>query len=168
MGTIVDGGLQAFGAILQGHSAAESDKYNSQLNSVNSNIAKQNAAIAGQAGAEQATLSSERSRATLGSVKANQAASGIDVNSGSASDTQASVSEIGELDALTVRSNATKEAYGYKAQSENFEAQSNLDKYQEGADLTGSYINAAGTFLGTLDNAASNFAKYQSAGGFGG
>lgn len=164
----LNAGLSGFGAYEQGEAASKASWYNAQVAQQNSKVALQNMAIAGQAGEAQAGISEQRTRATQGSIKANEAASGVDVNTGSSVQTQMSESELGKLDALTVRSNATKEAYGYQVQSENFKAQSTLDEFESKQDTEAAEIGGASTFLGSLSSSASNFVKYQLAGGFGG
>ncbi|MBQ3455444.1 MAG: hypothetical protein IJG36_03315 [Synergistaceae bacterium] len=58
-----------------------------------------------------------------GNQRAQAAASGIDINSGSALDVQnASISE-GEFDAETIRFNAARAKWGYDTQANNLEAQ---------------------------------------------
>lgn len=54
---------------------------------------------------------------TIGSQRARLAAQGIAIDDGSALDVQAETAEIGELDALTIRNNATREAFGYKTEA---------------------------------------------------
>lgn len=56
---------------------------------------------------------------TIGSERVNAAAQGVDVNSGSALDVQADAAYLGELDALTIRKNAAKEAWGYRVQRDD-------------------------------------------------
>jgi hypothetical protein len=165
MGAIVEGTLGGFGAYAQGHAKAEAANYNAALAIQNANIQKQNATIAGQSGSQQAAMQSLKTRAMMGSERANQAASGINVNSGSAIDTQASTHEIGALDAMTVRTNAAREAHGYRVQATNQEAQGNLDKYEANYDEQSGIFNAGTTFLSTVDNAAKNMAKMSMAGG---
>lgn len=160
--------IGGYGAWSQGQSQAGAARFNSTIEKQNAAISMQNAAIAGQAGSEQAFMSGIKTRALTGGIQANQAASGVDVNSGSAVDTRASASELGELDALTIRSNAAREAYGYTQQARSHEAQSTLDTYEAKNDSTAGTINAVSTFLGSAGSAADNFAKYQLAGGFGG
>jgi len=165
LGTTVASGIAGtFGAIQQGQASAAAANYNAQLNTQNAAVAKENAAIAGQAGSQQAAMSSQKTRAALGSIKAGEAGSGIDVNSGSAVDVQASTRELGELDALTVRSNATKEAYGYQNQAENFEAQSNLDRYEAKNDAAAGWLNGATTLLGSAGNAATQWNSFKLSG----
>lgn len=52
-----------------------------------------------------------------GSQRARLAAQGIDISSGSAGYLQADTAVIGEVDALTIRNNAAREAWGFKVQA---------------------------------------------------
>ncbi len=61
-----------------------------------------------------------KTRGQVGAIEASQAASNITVGSGSAVDVRSSAAEMGELDALTIRSNAEKQAYGYQTQAAAF------------------------------------------------
>lgn len=65
-------------------------------------------------------------RQTIGSSRASLAAQGVDVSSGSAADVQASEAGLGELDALTIRNNAAREAWGYKVQATDLRRQGDL------------------------------------------
>jgi hypothetical protein len=57
--------------------------------------------------------------------------------------------QLGELDALTIRSNAEREAYGYTTQSSNLTAQSGLTRMAGRNAQTAGYVSAAGTLLST-------------------
>lgn len=159
--------LGAFGAFQQGQAQAQAAKYNSIVAQHNANQATLNAAMTMEAGNAQVAAEGRKNRATMGEIKAQQAASGINVNTGSTADVQQSAHELGELDALTVRSNAAKEAYGYQVQSKNFEAESQLKKIEASHDLEASYINSGTTFLGSASDASTNYARYTMAGGLG-
>jgi hypothetical protein len=167
--SLAGGALGAYGSYMQGQSAAAAARYNATIEKNNATIAKQNAAIAGEAGSFQAYQVGQKTRSEVGTIAANQAAGGIDVNKGSAVDVRSSAAELGELDALTVRSNAAREAYGYQTQADTHTAQSNLDLFEAANDQTAGTIGAASTFLGSAGSAALNFRKYQlEAGGLGG
>ena len=156
------------GSIQQGQSAANSAKYNSEIAANNETIANQNANYASAVGEQQAANQEQKNRSKLGAVIANQAASGIDVNSGSATDVQQSTAEVGQLDAMTIRANAAKQAYGYKVDAASSAAQSQLDKYQAKNDSTAGYVNAA-TVLGSnvaKGNSNGLFGNYASSKGF--
>lgn len=158
----------ALGAYQAGAAQAEAAKFNAKVAQNNEAISHANAAIAGQAGAEQGWMVGQKTRGTLGAIKANQGASNVDVNSGSAADVRASTEELGQLDAMTVRSNAAREAYGYQQQAEGFKEQSVLDTYEAKNDVSAGELNAVNTFMGSAGSAASNFAKFQMAGGISG
>lgn len=160
-------GLQAYGQFYQGQAAAQAAQYNSNIAAQNAAIQKQNAVIAGQAGAQQATMQGMKTRAQVGATQANQGASSITVNKGSAADTVTSERELGLLDAIQVRNNATKHAYGYEVQSANDMAESKLKSFESSTDKTMSYLNAAGTLLGGASKAYGQYDAWKRAGGGG-
>jgi len=161
------GAVGALGAIQTAQAQAGAAKENAAIATINQNQATENATLASEAGSAQAGIQSQKARAQVGSIIANQAAGGIDVNTGSAKDTQLSERDVGELDALQVRSNATKEAYGYQTQATSFGDQAALDTTEAKNAQTAGNLNAASTFLGGLGSAGSTYAKYQLSGGFG-
>lgn len=162
------GVIGAAGAIKTSQAQASASKYNASIAAENSAQALSNANIASASGSEQAGISSEKTRQTVGALTANEGASGIDVNSGSNLDVRSSQADVGRLDALTLRSNAAREAYGYQTQANNFSAESQLERTEASGDLTAGAINAGSTLLGSAGTAATNFARFQLAGGFSG
>lgn len=160
--SLLGGGLSAYGAMEAGEARARAGRFNREVALINSQAAEHNAELAAGAAEAQAGIQSQKNRAQIGAIIANQGASGVDIDSGSSLDVRSSAAELGELNALTVRSNAIKEAYGYQAQSKNYEAEASLP-----GGGGSSEIEAASTFLGATSNAASNFARYQlESGGF--
>jgi hypothetical protein len=165
--SVLGAGLSAVGSLSQAAAESGASKYNASIESQNANIAKNNAAIAGQAGEAQAFMQQERTRSLVGQIKANQAASGIDVNQGSAPEVRSSAASLGELDAMQIKSNATRQAYGYNVQSASDTASSGLSQYEASNANTAGAIGAASTFLGGTGNAGLNWMKYQMNSGFG-
>lgn len=90
-------------------------------------------------------------RGMVGSQRAGIAAGNIDVGYGSAVDVQGDTAYLGELDALKVRTNAGREAWGYNVQASDLRAQAAI------ARKTGVYAQKAG-------NAAGNAAYVGAAG----
>lgn len=131
--TGVAGTAMSYAASQQQAKAQESAaNYNAQVAANNQIIAQQNAKQALQAGEAQEQQQRMKTAALIGSQRAAQAANGIQIDSGSALDVQSSAAELGELDALTIRSNASKTAYNYEAQAANYGSQAALDKAQAG------------------------------------
>lgn len=150
----------AIGAKQQANAQAQSSKYNAAIDAQNATIALQNANWTEQAGEAQAGIQGEQNRATMGAIKVGQAASGVDVNTGSAADVQESAREIGALDALTIRSNATKQAYGYDVQAQQFKEEQQLGVAQAGYAEQAGNINMASSLIGGVSNASTNYLRY--------
>ena len=159
--TVASTAVATVGALQQGAAAADAAKYNAQVAQQNAAIETQNAVIAGQAGDQQAANVGMKGRALAGAIETEQAARGVDVNTGSAPDVVGSTSELTMLDSLTARSNATREAYGYYTQSVNAQNESQLDTFQAKNDIQGSQLSAVGTFLGGVGQAGGNYGNYQ-------
>jgi hypothetical protein len=136
----LSGVLGTVGAVASGVGAISSGMYSAQVARNNATIASQNAQYAREAGQEQAAVESMKGAAQLGKIKAGQAASGIDVNSGSAVDVQAGQRAENQLDTETVLNNAELSAYGYTTQQQNFETQADQDE-------TGGILTGLGTAL---------------------
>lgn len=83
----------------------------------------------------------ERQRATMG-------ASGVSVNSESFQRTLADTAMAGELDALMIRSNSEREAYGHRVQAQNFRTQGKIDKYAGILGAHATMLNSVGGALG--------------------
>lgn len=83
----------------------------------NATIADAQAADAVTRGQEEENRYRQGVRSLIGSQRAGFAGQGVDVGVGSAADVQADSAFLGELDALTIRTNAAREAWGYKVQA---------------------------------------------------
>lgn len=96
--------------------AAESQ---AELADYNAAVADLQAKDAIARGAEDESRFRQGVRLLIGSQRSAIAASNVDVGFGSAVDTQADAAMLGELDALTVRTNAAREAWGYNVQAQD-------------------------------------------------
>lgn len=139
---------QAGGQIFSAVAASQSAKYNSQIASENAAQDLKYADTAAEIGNIDAAQSEQKTRAELGSIKANQGASGVEIGTGSSANVQASASQVGMLDAMTIRSNAARAAYGYQVGAVNEEAEAKLDKRESRNDLIAGATNAGTTVLG--------------------
>ena len=154
---LLGAGISAIGTVEQGQATANAANYSAQVARNNAVIANQNADYAIAAGQQKAATESMKNAATMGKIKTAQAASGIDVNTGSAAKVQAGAREIGALDTATVLNNAELQAYGYRSQATSFKAQAGLDTLQAEQAPLGADIAAAG---GLLSGASSVGAKW--------
>jgi hypothetical protein len=159
----VGAGVSIMGQMSQAKAASNAAKYNAAVATQNAEVQTRNAQMVMQAGQAQVAQQGMKNAAKMGGIIANQAASGLDVNTGSPLDVRSSAAELGQLDALTVRSNAVKEAYGHEVAAVNSTAQAGLDTMQSKAASQAGTIGAVGTFLGAAGSAASSWAKWQQA-----
>lgn len=147
-------GIGAIGAIQQGVAASRADKYNAQIAEQNASLAKQNADLAGGIGEQDVGLAGIKTREQVGAIKAAQAGNGIDVNTGSAKAVQISQAETGLLNAMNIRSNAARQAYGFETQAVGFENEANIDRSKAKNDMT------AG-MMGGISKAVTGLGEYE-------
>ena len=102
----------AYGSIKQGNESKKLADYNA-------GIADAQATDALARGREDEDRFRTDARRIKGTQRAAIAASGVEVDSGSARDIQADAASLGELDALTIRHNAEREAWGFGVDAEN-------------------------------------------------
>lgn len=90
------------------------------------------------------------------------AANNLDVTSGSPLDVLGDTATLGELDALTIRANARREALGHQAQAMNFEAQGQAAGLKASAAKTAGTIGALGTIAGGIGTVAGQWYNMKS------
>lgn len=139
--------LGAAGAVQQGMAAQQSAKYNAQVADMNAQLSDRRAKDA----LERGKLDEQKSRQKAAQIKGQQvaamAANGVDLNFGSPLDTLVDTAVMGELDALTIRSNTYRESYDYQVDATNKRASAALSRAQGKNALTAGYLNAGGTLL---------------------
>lgn len=162
--TVAGGGVKAYGAYEAGQAEQGADKYNAAIATENANIALKNAGFASAAGEAQVATSEMRTKAGVGATKVNQAAGNIDVNSGSAVNVRSSEESLGALDALNLRSNAVREAYGYETKAASDEATAKLDIASGKQAALAGEINAGATLLTAAGSAGSSVANFNTQG----
>lgn len=145
------------GAFGQSDSTAAAAKYQAQVARNNQIIAGQQAqdAIARGQVAEQAQRRQVGS--VLGAERAGYGASGVSLSSGSPLDIQGDTAQLGELDALTLRSNAQREAAAYRAQGSNFGAEAGFYSARAQDEINSRWLNVGSTFLGSATPVAARY-----------
>lgn len=119
----------------------------------NAKVAENAAADALQRGAAEEGRHRDRVRRLIGTQRAGIGASGIELESGSPLELVSDTAALGELDALTIRSNAAREAYGYRAQGNDMRNQGRIARAR-GANAVRSTL---------LSTAVSSWGNYSAA-----
>ncbi len=86
------------------------------------------AADALQRGDLEAAKSGVSNRNIIGNQRVGYAAQGVDVNTGSAADVQASTAGVGAMDRATIKTNAWRESLGYTQEADNLRTQKELSR----------------------------------------
>ncbi len=152
--TIGSSVVQGLGSMRQSQAAAASAGYNAKIAAQNAQIQTQNAQFAGAEGEANTAAAGAKTRAEVGAILANQGASGVDVNTGSSVDVRESAAKIGMLNALNIRSQAARSAYGFQTAASSEQAQSTLLRKQQSEDKTAGYLGAGASVLGGVGGAA--------------
>lgn len=136
----------------KGKVASESQ---AQLADFNASVADLQAKDAIERGAEAESKFRTTIRGAIGAQRAGIAAGNVDVGFGSAVDVQGDAAFLGELDAMTIRTNAAREAWGYNVQATDLRKRADIARkegvYLEAAgqqNKQAAYIGAAGSLLG--------------------
>jgi len=158
--SLVGTGIQAGGAYEAGQATKKAENFNAQIARDNAAIALQNAAWTGAEGNSQVESQELKNRTQMGNIEANQAASGVDVNKGSAVNVRATQEAMGQLDVATVRANAARRAYGFETEASGFQSQAELDATAAKQAGTAGLISATGTILSGTSTAAQKYAGY--------
>jgi hypothetical protein len=162
---VIAGGLStamsAAGAIQSGQYQSAQASYQAQVQRNNAILQDNNSRTAILAGDEQALQAGRRSAAIIGAQRAAFAAGGVDPNTGSAADVQDSQAGKGELDQLTIRNNAARQAYGFDVAATSDRAQAELGDANAGMLSTAGTMQGFGSLLSGVSSVGSNWWRMQ-------
>jgi hypothetical protein len=165
LAALVVGGIgaavSAGGMVEQGRAQANAADYQAQVARNNALIAQQNATWTAQSGEAKVAAEGMKTAQRVGSAKAAQGASNIDVNTGSAANVRQAMGKVGATDALTIRSNTAREAYGYEVSGVSDIAQSQLLTSEAQQAPIGADIGGVGTFLSGASSVGGRYAAMQ-------
>ena len=158
----------AIGAESQGKATKAADQYQAAILRQNAQLSQQKGEMVTEAGEAAAGKQGLATRANVGQIKAAEGASNIDVNSGSAVKVHQSATELGMLDALTIRSNAARAAYGYQVEAQGQEEQATLEEAAGQYAGTAGDIAAVSSLLSGASSAGNQYARWSQLSGGGG
>lgn len=158
--------LNAFGAAQSGKAKAQMYQYQAGIAKFNEAVALQNRDYASAQGEEEAVNTGLAGRFREGRVRADIAASGVDVNSGSAAAVQASQKEITQRDVATVRNKAARVALGYATEAEQDSMQSSLYSMSASNVRAAIPLNVASSLVSGASSVSSKWLQASQAGIF--
>jgi hypothetical protein len=156
--------IQAGGAYSSAKSKKSAFNAQAQIDTNNAQVAEWQAQQAELAGADAEQSSRLRTSQVTGEQRAALAANGVDLGTGSATDVLAGTQVIGNHDALTIRDNASRQAWGYRTQGVNFLNDAAMS--HSAADSINPALSAVGSLLssaGAVDKAWTDSQKNKTA-----
>lgn len=166
-GTIVGGIVGGIGAEQSAEAQAAASQYKAGVALLNKQINQQNASWALQAGETQAQISGIKAGQQIADTKVQQAASNLDVNTGTAAQVRADQATISAFEQNTIRWNAAKEAYGYETKAAMNQGEAGLDQAAAQDEKTAGEFAMASSFINAGTSVASKWSQASSAGVFG-
>lgn len=115
--------LTAASVLMTGYSQYQQGQYEKDLNNYNAKVEESRASQALDAGVAAEDAHRAKVRQLIGQQRAGMGASGFEVDTGTFGDVLAESVAQGELDSLTIRTNAMREAWGYKESAKQSRAQ---------------------------------------------
>ncbi len=158
--------VAGYNSYSQNQAAAKASEYQANINRQNAEVAKTNAVNTRQTGIENARKMKMQTAQNIASQKTAMAASGIDINSGSALGLTDTTKYYGEMDALTTINNYNIKANAFEAEGQNFLEQAGVNSmtaknYKDSSLLSG--LGTTMTGLGQVNNSWYNFNKANTA-----
>ncbi|CAA2140443.1 hypothetical protein [Hyphomicrobium sp. ghe19] len=147
------------GQVQQAQATAKAERFNAQVQNMNAKIADRRAKDAIERGQQEEQKKRQEVARITGAQTAAMAANGVDVTFGSPLDLLVDTAALGEIDALTIRTNSYREAYEHKVDGANKRAGAQLSRMNASSASTGGYLGAMGTILG---GGAKAYGQYQS------
>ncbi|MCC6863277.1 MAG: hypothetical protein IT544_00510 [Rhodobacteraceae bacterium] len=154
--TVVGGIAQ----VQAGNAEAAASRYKAQVAEINAKMADRAARDAIERGQIEEQNKRRETAAIMGRQQAAMAANGVDLTFGSPLDTIVDTAMMGEIDALTIRRNAAREAYDYDVQGVNYHADASLSQTNAENAQSAGVMNPLGTVLG---GGAKAYGNYKSA-----
>lgn len=164
--SLAGGALSAYGAEKQGQATQQMYNYQAQVARINANIDKQNSDWTLHQGEVQAEQYGMKAAQQQGAIRTTQAATNLDVNSGSNLRVQQSQQKITDIDLGQIRANAGKTAYDYRTKATMDTNQASLDVIAGENAKTAGDINAAASILGTVSSVSSKWMQGKQVGMF--
>jgi hypothetical protein len=169
--TAASTGLQAVGGIMKAFGGRDEAEAKAREREYKAGIARQNAAFNRQ-NAEWATESGEQAARrsglttgfTIGKQKTAQAASGFDVNAGTAVDVRESQRAAGLEDQTSIRTTAARKAVDFRNKAVSDEAEADSEIRGAAAARKSGKFNMFSTLLGTATGVADKWTQWSKVG----
>lgn len=152
------------GAQQQAGATAAAATYQAQVAQNNATIAERNAEAIEQAGQTEEQNQRQKTAQNVGAARAAMAANGIDTTSGTALNVVGDTAKLGELDALTIRSNTARNAYNMRVSGMSDTNEAAMDTAKASNATAAGNIAGVSSILSGATSLSDKFLGWQKAG----
>lgn len=138
------------GASSQASAIKAQGRYQEGIFKTNARLANLQAEDAIRRGDEDANTVRGSARRLRGTQRAGYAGQGVSVDAGTPADVQRDTGVMGELDAITVKNNAWREAWGYKIQAADYTARGEFARISSRSDARNTIATGGLNALGSV------------------
>jgi hypothetical protein len=156
------------GSMQQGRAAQAQANYQAAVSRNNAQIAEWQAQDAIKRGQEEEDQHRRKVSQVIGAQRAGFGASGFDLGDATTIDILGDTAAMGEYDALTIRSNAAREAWGYRVQGSNYMAEAGLQTARGASARSAAAWQGVGDLLGGATKFGSQYSTAAKQFGWGG
>lgn len=157
--TLLGGAIGSAGASFSSGASADTFNFKAGIAKLNSDINKQNASWAINSGAIKAANYGLKAGQEIGTTKVTQAASGVDINSGSKEAVRDTQSTVAKYDQNTIRADAAHTAYGYETKAVADSAEAELDRTSASNAKKAGALGILSSVIGTASSVASKWTQ---------
>lgn len=153
--------ISAAGAKQQADAQARASEYQAAVAQQNQQVANQYADMEKARGEQLAQQKQTETAQREGAMQTAIAANGLDTGTGSALRLSNDTLAMGDLDARTIRYNASKAAYGYQTQSVSYGNQASLDMMAAQDARNSGNLGAFSSIISGAASVSDKWAKYK-------
>lgn len=157
--TLLSGAIGGAGASFTSGASVDAFNFKAGIAKLNADINKQNAAWSLNSGAIKAANYGLKAGQEIADTKVVQAASGLDVNSGSKEAVRDTQSAVAKYDQNLIRADAAKTAYGYETKASADKAEAELDRVSADNAGKAGKLGVLSSIIGTASSVASKWSQ---------
>jgi hypothetical protein len=150
-------GVSVYGAVKQGQAAQDQANYQAQVSRNNAQVAGMQSDDALARGQEAENEQRRKTASAIGSQTAGIAGSGFELGDETSLSLLGDTAAFGEMDAQTIKQNASREAWGYRQQGANYTADAGLQVARGDAASSASYLKGGSDLLSGASKFASSY-----------
>ena len=140
--------LTAGAGVYSASAQVQAGNYKAKVDENNAQLADYQAQQTALAGSIEEERQRAKTRQMVGTQRAALAANGLDLSEGTPLDLVVETAAVGTEDALNIRYNAMREAWGFRQQAQGYRDSAKYDKFAGKSQATGTLLTTAASVFG--------------------